>query len=439
MWDELGIEPCGDPKAIRRAYAVRLKSIDQDRDPAAFTRLRDALDWALAAAQRAELDARADEDHRSAIEEWEAEYLAFSLTDEPANDDEASSQTDGPASRRTADVPAPQRDAAAGDRELVMQLESALDRRDAAAAVPLYYRAAATGAIPLHDAAPLLEQLFALSIAAPLLPAEAFCRLARDFGWDKPLPDGGATGALRASVLARLAAEDWYRSLVDRAARRGGETRKQARLARLMLGRTGRVLMPRVDREALRQYLDQWRTHQPWLSGLLDPAWVSTLERRLRRRDIASALFYALFLAAFLLDGIVVVLTAVARGELPFWGFPVAAAGAVFLLLLLQLLLAQLRLLMVRPVAKAAAPPPPPPPPEHLLVQLRWLERQAEQAVDGMYGAMPGTATAACYSNAKEFFHDAIALARQLGDTATAERLSQRLAAIKATYRSQFS
>ena len=43
MWDELGIGPCHDPKAIRRAYAARLKKLDPDRDPAAFTRLREAL------------------------------------------------------------------------------------------------------------------------------------------------------------------------------------------------------------------------------------------------------------------------------------------------------------------------------------------------------------------------------------------------------------
>ena len=47
MWDELGIAPCDDPKAIRRAYAARLKKLDPDRDPNGFARLRDAYEWAL--------------------------------------------------------------------------------------------------------------------------------------------------------------------------------------------------------------------------------------------------------------------------------------------------------------------------------------------------------------------------------------------------------
>jgi hypothetical protein len=71
--------------------------------------------------------------------------------------------------------------------------------------------------------------------------------------------------------------------------------------------------------------------------------------------------------------------------------------------------------------------------------QLRWLEQQAELAYDAMYDAPPGAALAGRYSDAKEFLYDAIALAQQLGHAATAERLSKRLAHIKAVFRSQFS
>jgi hypothetical protein len=70
--------------------------------------------------------------------------------------------------------------------------------------------------------------------------------------------------------------------------------------------------------------------------------------------------------------------------------------------------------------------------------RLGWLEQQAESAYEAMYDARPGATLAARYNDAKEFLHDAIALAGQLGRVETAERLSLRLAAIKAVYRSQF-
>jgi hypothetical protein len=65
------------------------------------------------------------------------------------------------------------------------------------------------------------------------------------------------------------------------------------------------------------------------------------------------------------------------------------------------------------------------------------LERLAEEAYDAMYDARFGTS--GHYSDAKEFLHDAIALATRMGDAATAERLQARLAHIKAVYRSQFT
>ena len=44
-----------------------------------------------------------------------------------------------------------------------------------------------------------------------------------------------------------------------------------------------------------------------------------------------------------------------------------------------------------------------------------------------MYEARPGSELAARYSDAKEFLHDAIGLARRLGQAEEAERLSRRL------------
>lgn len=49
VWTMLGIPPSHDPRAIRTAYAVRLKAIDPETEPQAFVQLR----WAYEEATRA--------------------------------------------------------------------------------------------------------------------------------------------------------------------------------------------------------------------------------------------------------------------------------------------------------------------------------------------------------------------------------------------------
>jgi len=59
-WAELGIDPTDDARAIKRAYASRLKQIDMDADPDGYIALRDARDAALAAAEAGLIDARGE-------------------------------------------------------------------------------------------------------------------------------------------------------------------------------------------------------------------------------------------------------------------------------------------------------------------------------------------------------------------------------------------
>ncbi len=73
-----------------------------------------------------------------------------------------------------------------------------------------------------------------------------------------------------------------------------------------------------------------------------------------------------------------------------------------------------------------------------LLERLRFFEAEAEEAYDRMYDARPGSDLAACYSDAKEALHEAIAVARRLGLTRETKRLEKRLAEIKTIYRRQF-
>ena len=71
--------------------------------------------------------------------------------------------------------------------------------------------------------------------------------------------------------------------------------------------------------------------------------------------------------------------------------------------------------------------------------RMTFLEQQGEEAYARMYDAASGSNATARYSDAKEAFHSAIGIARQLADTRNAERLEARLAEIKAVFRSQFS
>lgn len=50
-WDVLGIEPTGDTKALKKAYANKLKLHHPEDDMQGFQRLRQAYEWALAQAK----------------------------------------------------------------------------------------------------------------------------------------------------------------------------------------------------------------------------------------------------------------------------------------------------------------------------------------------------------------------------------------------------
>ncbi len=76
---------------------------------------------------------------------------------------------------------------------------------------------------------------------------------------------------------------------------------------------------------------------------------------------------------------------------------------------------------------------------EAQLEQLKHLKAMGEKAYDDMYEAHSPSGATACYSDAKECFYDAIRLAGRLGLKEEAEALSERLAHIKAVFRSQFT
>jgi len=72
------------------------------------------------------------------------------------------------------------------------------------------------------------------------------------------------------------------------------------------------------------------------------------------------------------------------------------------------------------------------------LANLTHCKAQGEKAYDDMYEAHSFSQAGVCYSDAKEFFYEAIKLAEELGMTEEAATIGKRLEHIKAVFRKQF-
>jgi hypothetical protein len=73
------------------------------------------------------------------------------------------------------------------------------------------------------------------------------------------------------------------------------------------------------------------------------------------------------------------------------------------------------------------------------IARVRELEALGEKAYDAMYDTHSQRDAAGCYSDAKDYFLEAIATAHRIGATADATRLEARLNHVRAVFRSQFS
>jgi hypothetical protein len=355
MWDVLAIAPTDDPKVIRRAYAARLRQIDPDRDRAGFARLRQALEWALAGARQPPRRAPQEESAREPAPAGDTEPMAVVEVAQAlrARQDVPTfpvplpppvlPRTPAPA----APVVAEER---ANERALLIDLESALQRRDARVASQLYCRAAATGALPLGETERMLARLFTVALEDPTFDGEALRGLVQRLGWDRLELDSVAVSPVRKRIAACLAAEDWYDALVTTADRKTWRIpRYQARVARLMLKRVRGWGLFRINRPALQVRLDEYTRHELWVPDRIDPAWVATLKRRMRRREIIGSVLLTLFVGHLLLQGIVGVIAVMFKEGLSFATLPFVAIVAFLIWILKHLVKSFLRVWRRRP------------------------------------------------------------------------------------------
>jgi hypothetical protein len=323
MWDELGIAPCDDPKAIRRAYAARLKKLDPDRDPEAFARLRYALEWALAQAGDGGAKPR-----RSAAPP-------------PPAGNPRSAKPQSPA-------PAPDHDEIR-DQALLTALDTALQRHNTREATELYYRAAATGALSIENATDVIERLLAVAVDDLSLDATAFRHLTRAVGLAAPQFRAPVVLELRQRVFARLRAEDWYDDLLVKAAQRKGRAaRHQSKIARLLLRRIGRYWNPDVDPAVLKSWIKEYESHAAWLGNRIDAAWVKTLDGRLSLGSILGLACFIAFVAALMIQ--------FARDTISEFGAPSGPSRAWVINLFLILFLAWIQMLLSTKLLKHAFP-----------------------------------------------------------------------------------
>ncbi len=193
MWDVLGIEPTGDPKAIRRAYAARLRAIDPDRDPGAFQTLRAAYERALRESERAERQRAA-------------------AAPQPAAQPHAEPPPAQPRAeaREIKAEPPPPSPEDVERQGLIRAINAALQQGDTLGALDVFDRAQARGLVRLGERDMALQGIMRAVVADRTIPAEAYLAVMKRIGWDA-LPTAYEMGAeIRRAATARAEAEAWY-------------------------------------------------------------------------------------------------------------------------------------------------------------------------------------------------------------------------------------
>jgi len=255
VWEELGIAPTSDARAIRRAYAQRLREAHPDRDPQAFQRLRGAFERAIAWAERSSSGAEPSqvlsEEGEDTFGEQDPEPPpARPLTYEEPREFDPEDDLEAAASRR--------------------RFRSALTAEDPEAAFAEFNRSAARGLWSIAEQQKNVAELMKIVVEDASLPIARFAEVARAVDWDRPLAwEGEEWKELRERVLARLAAERWYDGLKTIAAGAGGnfEARQQRQIARGFLGRLSRWRMRLIARDSIQRALEEYERHQPWVLG----------------------------------------------------------------------------------------------------------------------------------------------------------------------------
>ena len=263
-WEELGIAETTDGKAIRRAYAGRLRGIDQQKDPEAFQRLRGAYEWALNYAA-----------HRTEARPEQPEQPV--RTDSQAPDDP-------PAEQAVLREPTPDEILT---QTLVEQMRQAVQARQYDTAFDAYDKGSAQGILPFGYREYLLDAMMEAIVRDGGLSVDQFAHLLGRAGWREPPASIEPISRVRQFAMGRQEADAWFVRLQSLAAGEGPTMHTnyqpkwlwrwlpkfiERRNAGLFFGARAIPKLMQLSADDLRRKLFDYRKREAWLNGRIDPA-----------------------------------------------------------------------------------------------------------------------------------------------------------------------
>lgn len=304
-WSSLGIDPTADERAIKRAYAAKLKEIDVETEPAKFIALRKQFEQAQSEARWIGADEDEDWDDE---DDWDEEADEASDTEAAVSgpmDADLWALGDVGGDAFTAPVvPLLERATPWGEaRDRVAghfaDIEAALRSADAGreAAIDRAARALwAEPALETVDAAGDVEQRLAHIVLNHGVAAAYLLRLASwHYGWIKRAQQVG-TGWPITEVGRRAAAENWFQKVED-----GSSGYSETVLRDLETGPTGSWARDWLRKRQVREFLAAMRRHYPEGEYRFDPdivaAWETATDIRIPWGALLAGFFVALAMA----------------------------------------------------------------------------------------------------------------------------------------------
>ncbi|MEI9994795.1 MAG: hypothetical protein WDM91_09390 [Rhizomicrobium sp.] len=286
MWKTLGIAPTTDAKAIRRAYAQKLRALGPDPDARSFQTLRRAFEGALHHAERGAVAVLTAQEDAAAV----AEEIAETPATPPA--------VPVPQPRPTP-VPAPAAPPEPDEATLLVHaMDAALRDRRYADAFEVNDRGLANGAFTFGAREYLAERILAAMTADPAIAGGAFIAAMQRVGWDVFPKASDRLSRARNAASAKLEAELWYRNIAALAGGIGGRKRRgepdrwwhrwiarrrTRRVAAIVAGKPAWFNVAQATTAELKARAAEFAYYAKWLGDRGRPAAVARIERVLRR------------------------------------------------------------------------------------------------------------------------------------------------------------